>query len=106
LGEKSGYTVKTYNLLSAALLLRGDVDRALKIFESALAELKLDSQEGEQAHLFAGNNDLAALLINYLKCNAMRWGVGRGGDFLKSDPLSSQLLGYLSRVNQGLIGEF
>jgi len=47
LGEKYGYTTKTYNLLAISLLLKNDLDRALKIFESALSDLKLDTPEGE-----------------------------------------------------------
>jgi len=42
LGEKYGYTTKTYNLLATVLMLKNDTDRALKIFESALNDLKLD----------------------------------------------------------------
>lgn len=38
-----GYTTKTYNLLALALLLKGDLDRALKIFETALQALKLET---------------------------------------------------------------
>lgn len=46
LGEKVGYSTKTYNLLALILLLKGDTDRALKIFESAINELKLDIPDG------------------------------------------------------------
>jgi len=42
LGEKIGYSTKTYNLLAVILMLKNDTDRALKIFESALNDLKLD----------------------------------------------------------------
>jgi tetratricopeptide (TPR) repeat protein len=41
-----GYTTKTYNLLALTLMEKQDYDRALKIFENALNELKLDSEEG------------------------------------------------------------
>lgn len=34
-----GFTTKTYNMLGVALLLKNDIDRALKIFETALNEL-------------------------------------------------------------------
>lgn len=47
MGEKYGYTTKTYNLLAVGLLLKQDNERALKIFESALNDLKLDTAEGE-----------------------------------------------------------
>ena len=34
-----GFTTKTYNMLGVTLLLKNDIDRALKIFETALNEL-------------------------------------------------------------------
>jgi len=67
MGEKYGYSTKTYNLLGVALLLKQDYERAAKIFDSAIQELKLDG-EGEAVHLYPGNNDLASLLVNYIKC--------------------------------------
>jgi hypothetical protein len=39
-----GYTSKTYNLLGLSLLLKNDIDRALKIFETAVGALKLESE--------------------------------------------------------------
>lgn len=41
LGEKIGYSTKTYNLLAIILILKNDEERALKIFESALNDLKI-----------------------------------------------------------------
>ena len=76
MGEKFGYSTKTYNLLAVALLLKNDMDRASKIFESALSDLKLDTPEGEQKHLYTGNNDLASLLVNYIKCHYSLQGLG------------------------------
>ena len=52
LGEKYGYTTKSYNLLAIILVLKDDIDRALKIFESALNDLKLETTEGAEAHLY------------------------------------------------------
>jgi hypothetical protein len=76
LGEKIGYTTKTYNILAITLMLKNDTDRAFKIFESALNDLKLDTPEGEATHLFIGNNDLASLLVNFIKCNVLKNGLG------------------------------
>ena len=39
LSEKFGYTLKTYNMLAIALLERGDLDKALMIYENALSSL-------------------------------------------------------------------
>ena len=47
LGEKIGYSTKTYNILAIILMLKNDTERAFKIFESALNDLKLDTPEGE-----------------------------------------------------------
>jgi hypothetical protein len=99
LGEKIGYTTKTYNLLGVALMLNSDFERALKIFESALNDLKLDTPEGEQKHLYAGNYDLASLLLNNIKCNTIRSGTGMGLEFFKNDPLNQKLFVYLGKVN-------
>jgi hypothetical protein len=57
-------------------MLKNDTDRAFKIFESALNDLKLDTPEGEATHLFIGNNDLASLLVNFIKCNVLKNGLG------------------------------
>lgn len=74
MGEKYGYTTKTYNLLAVALLLKNDQDRALQVFETALSEMKLDTPEGETRHLHPGNNDLAAILVNYIKAHTLAKG--------------------------------
>jgi hypothetical protein len=55
MGEKYGYSPKTYNLLAIVLMLKSDYERALKIFESAISELKIDTPEGEARHLYLGN---------------------------------------------------
>jgi hypothetical protein len=106
LGEKYGYTTKTYNLLAISLLLKNDLDRALKIFESALSDLKLDTPEGEQKHVFVGNNDLASLLVNYIKCNTMKTGLGLGNEYFKTDELNKRLFIYLQKINQSMLPEF
>ena len=81
MGDKFGYTTKTYNLLAISLMLKNDLDRATKILESALNDLKLDTPEGKQKYLFQGNNDLASLIVNYIKCNTIRAGCGKGDEF-------------------------
>lgn len=79
-----GYTTKTYNLLACALMLKNDLARALKIFETAIAELKLD---GEGAHLLqTEHKDLACLIFNYIKCLCLVKGQNQQQfDFVKSD---------------------
>lgn len=107
LGEKHGYTLKTYNILAVALMLKSDYERALKVFESAVNEMKLDTTDGDAKHLFQGNADLASLLTNYVKCNAItRGGCGLGVEFLKSDPLNQKLFTYLGKVSAQSVQEF
>ena len=106
MGEKYGYTTKTYNMLAVALMLKNDQDRALKICESALIELKVDNIDGEQKHLYTGNNDLAVLLVNYIKCNTLRGGCGMGLEYFKTDPVNQKLIAYLGKVNQTMLTEF
>jgi pentatricopeptide repeat protein len=52
MGEKHGYTLKTYNILAVALMLKNDFERALKVFESAVAEMKLETADGEARYLY------------------------------------------------------
>ena len=101
MGEKYGYSLKTYNLLALALMSKGDYERALKIFESALAELKLETQEGEAKHLYPGNNDLTTLLINHLKCNCIvKGGCGANPiEFFKTDPINQSLLTTIGKIS-------
>lgn len=106
LGEKYGYTTKSYNLLAILLMLKQDIDRAIKIFESALSDLKLNQPEGESSSLYAGNNDLASLLVNYIKCSAIRDGVGQSSDVFKTDEHYKRLFEYLSIVSKGMADEF
>jgi hypothetical protein len=81
-------------------MLKSDFERALKIFENAINELRLETPEGESKHLYAGNVDLACLLVNYVKCNAVaRGGCGMGVDFLKAEPLNQRLFTYLGKVS-------
>jgi len=61
-----GYSVKTYNLLAIALMLKNDIERALKIFETAVASLDLEGS-GSSA-LVEENKDVSCLLFNYIKC--------------------------------------
>ena len=96
-----GYSLKTYNLLGCTLMLKNDIDRACKIFENAISELQLESEEG-QAKLGQPNADLSSLIYNYIKCLAIKNGQGQGFDFFKNDPTSKQLFGYLARLDPAI----
>jgi hypothetical protein len=101
MGEKYGYTTKTYNILALVLMLKNDHQRAIKIFESAISELKLDTPDGEAKNLYPGNHDLASLLLNYIKCNSIvNGGCGLGIEFFKADSLNIKLFTFLGKVSQ------
>ena len=61
-----GYTAKTYNLLAMSLVLKNDIERALKIYETAVAALDLEG--AGNASLVEENKDVSSLLFNYIKC--------------------------------------
>ena len=86
-------------MLAIILTLKNDLAKALKIYECALNDLKLDTPEGEAEHLYPGNKDLSSLLINYIKCNGLQNGLGGGNDFYKTDELNKRLFSLLYKVN-------
>ena len=106
MGEKYGYTTKTYNLLATVLMLKNDTERALKIFESALNDLKLEDADEAARYLYLGNNDLGTLLINYIKCQTIRNGCGSSSEQFKNDEFYKRLFSYIQRVNPALVSSF
>ena len=81
LSEKFSYSLKTYNLLSIALMNTNEFEKASQIFENALIENQIYSLIEEGAHpetvarvLNPSNQDLASLIYNYIKCNAIKNG--------------------------------
>lgn len=100
-----GYSLKTYNLLGCSLMLKNDAERAVKIFENAVNELHLETEEG-QAKLATPNPDLSCLIFNYVKCLALLDGQGQGFDFFKTDPRSKQLFGYLAKSDPAIGRQF
>lgn len=98
MGEKYGYTTKTFNLLALVLMQKSQFDTALKIFENALNELKLDSEEGAKAHLTSHNSDLSSLIVNYIKCLKIKQGMGEGLDFIKNNEQCKKLFVYLKTM--------
>jgi hypothetical protein len=101
-----GYSLKTYNLLGCTLMLKNDIDRAIKIFETAVNELQLETEEGQRSYLSGSNPDLSCLIFNYIKCLAIRNGQGQGFDFFKTDPTSKLLFGYLARIDPAIGRQF
>lgn len=67
-----GYTTKTYNLLACTLMLKNDIDRSLKIFETAIATLKLEEEGASK--LSHDDKDLSTLIFNYIKCLCIKRG--------------------------------
>ena len=99
MGERfGGHSTKTKNILGLGLMLKGDYDRALKVFEDAVSELQLDTEKGIEMMAKGENQDLSCLIVNYIKCNTIKNGQGQGMDFLKGDALNKTLFGYLVRM--------
>jgi hypothetical protein len=78
----------------------------VKIFESAINELKLDSTDEQSNHLFVGNNDLACLIVNYIKCLAIQNGCCNEADYFKENDKNKKLFSYLQKVNPSVYNEF
>ena len=68
--------------------------------------MKIDTNDGGALHLYHGNNDLSALILNYIKCNAISNGFGNGTEYFKNDELNKKLFAYLLKVNKDLHNEF
>ena len=70
LSEKFGYSLKTYNLLGTVLMIKGETEKACKIFETALSENNILELADGDPMLNPSNHDLASIIYNYIKCNA------------------------------------
>jgi tetratricopeptide (TPR) repeat protein len=95
MGDKYGYDTKIYNLLGVALMVKGDYDRALKIFESALEALSLDTPELADG-IYKGNEDLASLIGNYFKCQAI---LNASWELVTSDEKNKSLMAILIQIS-------
>jgi hypothetical protein len=71
LSEKFGYTIKTFNLLGIVLMIQGEIKKASEIFENVLKEYNVYELGDGDSLLAPTNQDLACLIYNYIKCNAM-----------------------------------
>jgi hypothetical protein len=71
LSDKFGYTLKTYNILGIILMIQGEAQKACQIFESALNENSVYELEDGDPMLTANNHELASIIYNYIKCNAI-----------------------------------
>ena len=108
MGEKfaGGNSTKVRNLLACGFMMKGDYDRALKVFEEAVSDLKLESEEG-QALLARGDQpDIAYLMVNYIKCNTLKNGQGLGLEFFKTDPININMFVHLKKMQSVCAQEF
>jgi hypothetical protein len=62
--QKYESSTKVYNLIGIGMIERGQPDKAIKIFEKALHEIRISSQEDVAKR--KGNYDLNALLVNMI----------------------------------------
>ena len=96
-----GFTAKTYNLLALSLMLKNDIDRAIKIFETAVGTLKLDGEGSKK--LSHDDKDISALLFNYIKCLCLKRGQGQQQfEFVKTDMETKKLFAYLVQMQSPL----
>ena len=72
LSDKYGYTLKTYNILGLALMIKGENDKACQIFENAMQEHKIYDLPDNDPLLTPANNELASLIYNYIKCHCIQ----------------------------------
>ena len=56
--------------------------------------------------MYLGNNDLGTLLLNYIKCSAVRNGCGGGSEQFKTDEFYKRLFGYIQKVSPALVNVF
>ena len=122
LSQKFGYTMKTFNILGIVLMIQGEIDKAVQIYENALQEheiyqlMEAAPDDPKLQMLSPTNNDLATLIFNYIKCNAIKnghlsiviEGYKENGlqSFLRTDELSIKLFTILSKMQSPLAKEF
>ena len=70
MGEKFGLHLKLYNLLGVSLMLKGEFSKAQKVFESAIEQEGLLGEIASD-NFHKNNHDLATLIYNYFKCQAV-----------------------------------
>lgn len=102
----SGMSVKMRNLLAIGCMMKNELDKALRVFEEAVKELKLDSEAGAALLAKGDQPDISCLLVNYIKCNTLKNGQGMGMDFFKNDPLNRTLFSYLVKMKAPIASEF
>ena len=71
LSDKFGYTMKTFNILGMILIIQGELDKALAIFDNVIKEYNVFDLPDDDPLLAATNQDLQCLLYNYIKCTLM-----------------------------------
>ena len=71
LSDKFGFSIKTYNLLGIVLMIQGEYEKAVKIFNTALEENGIYELADGDTQLNANNHDLASIIYNYIKCNTI-----------------------------------
>ena len=101
-----GHSSKTRNMLGIGLMIKGDYERACKVFRDYLDERQLDNAENAAVLTKGDNPDLSCLIVNYIKCNTILNGQGQGAEFLKGDEVNKMLFGYLVKMNSPLAREF
>ena len=103
-------------------MIQNEIEKAIQIFENALNEYEVYSlieaspDDPRMKILQPTNHELACLIFNYIKCNAIKNGhlslcidgYKEGGlqQFLRTDELSIKLFTLLSKMQSPLAKEF
>ena len=67
--QKYDKSIKLYNFIGIAMMAKGQVDKAIKMYEKLVQDL--DLKNPEKCKKYIGNTDIVDLLYNYLM--ALRW---------------------------------
>ena len=67
--QKYDKSIKLYNFIGIAMMAKGQVEKAIKMYEKLAQDL--DLKNPEKCKKYIGNADVADLLYNYL--TALKW---------------------------------
>lgn len=67
--QKYDKSIKMYNFIGVAMLAKGQIEKALKIYDKIITDLELKNPE--KCKKYIGNNDIIDIVYNYLL--ALKW---------------------------------
>lgn len=100
MGDKYGLHLKLYNLLGISLMAKGEFNKALKVFEQAIESEGLNGEIPSDS-VYKNNHDLASLIYNYFKCQAI---VKASWESVQEDESNKKLMTLLLQVSDTAVG--